>query len=111
MSNVQLSEVQLLNLSSLLTIRDSLQRDVIAACCKFGLSADQARFFHTLSIEQDLTIVANIGHESLFLPRQDLLTLVALPAPLAGPIAAVHPPSRAASSIPQPPSCDPASSH
>lgn len=101
MSNVQFTEVQLLNLSALFTIRDSVQHDVIAACCKFGLSADQARFVSALSIEQILVIVTNVGQECLFLPRPDLVSILALPAPLAGPIASVHPPHKAASVMPQ----------
>lgn len=97
----RLSEVQLLNLSSLITVRDSIQHDLIAACCKFGLSADQARFFNTLSIDQILAIVVNIGQECLFLPRRDLMSLVELPAPLAGPIMSVHPPHKTTASVPQ----------
>lgn len=102
MSNVQLSEVQLLNLSALFTIRDSVQHDLIAACCKFGLSADQARFISALSINQILVIVVNIGQECLFLPRQDLVPLLTLPAPLAGAFTSVHPPHKAASAMQQP---------
>lgn len=101
MSNVQFSEVQLLNLSGLITLRDSIEHDLIAACCTFGLSADQAHVFSTLSIDQILLIVLNVGQECLFLPRQDLVPLVGLPAPLAGPITSVHPPHKAASSMPQ----------
>lgn len=98
MSTVQFSEVQLLNLSALLTIRDSVHHDLVAACCKFGLSADQAQVIRALSINQVLVTVANVGQECLFLPRQDLVSLVGLPAPLAGPIASVHPPHRMVSS-------------
>lgn len=101
MSDVYLSEVQLLNLSALFTIRDSVQHDLIAACCKFGLSADQARFISTLSINQILVIAVHVGQECLFMPRQDLVSLLTLPAPLAGPITSVHPP-KAASAMPQP---------
>lgn len=101
MSIVQFSEVQLLNLSALITVRDSIQHDLISACCKFGLSADQAHLFSTLSIEQILSIVVNVGQECLFLPRQDLVSLVELPAPLTGPIASVHPPHKAAPSAAQ----------
>lgn len=98
MRNVQLSDVQLLNLSALLTIRDSIQHDLTAACCKFGLSADQAYSISGLSLDQILVTVVHVGQECLLLPRQDLLRLLELPAPLAGPIASVHPPHRAASS-------------
>lgn len=98
MSNVQFSEVQLLNLSALFAIRDSVQHDRIAACCKFGLSADQAHFIGTLSIDQILVVVLNVGQECLFLPRQDLVSLLALPAPLAGVMTSVHPPHKATTS-------------
>lgn len=98
MSSVQFSEVQLFNLSALITIRDSVQHDLIAACCRFGLSADQARFISTLSIDQILVTVINVGQESLFIPRQDLVSLLTLPSPLAGPIASVHPLHKATSS-------------
>lgn len=101
MSNVQFSEVQLLNLSALVTVRDSIQHDLISACCTFGLSADQARLFSALSIDRILSIVVNVGQECLFLPRPDLASLVELPAPLAGPITSVHPPHKAAPSMPR----------
>lgn len=110
MSIVQFSEVQLLNLSALITVRDSIQHDLISACCKFGLSADQARLFSTLSIDQILSIVVNVGQECLFLPRQDLVSLVELPAPLAGPIMSVHPPHKAAPSAAPQSLCDTTSS-
>jgi len=99
MSNVQFSEVQLLNLSALFTIRDSLLHDPISACCKFGLSADQAHFIGTLSIDQILVVVLNVGQECLFLPRQDLVSLLALPAPLAGVMTSVHPPHKATTTL------------
>jgi hypothetical protein len=98
MRNVQLSEVQLLNLSALLTIRDSIQHDLIAACCKFSLSAELAHYVSGLTFDQILVTVVNVGPECLLLPRQDLLTLLQLPAPLAGPIASVHPPHTVTSS-------------
>lgn len=99
MSNVQFSEVQLLNLSALFTIRDSVQHDRIAACCKFGLSADQAHFIGTLSIDQILVVVLNVGQECLFLPRQDIVSLLAMPAPLAGVMTSVHPPHKATTTL------------
>jgi len=101
MSAVELSNVQLINLSMLLTIRDDIKRDVVSACCKFGLHADQARFFEALSIDHILAIVANVGEECLFPPRPDFFDLLEVPVPLAGPIAAVHPPNKAASRAPK----------
>lgn len=101
MSKLELSEVQLLNLSALFTIRDCIQHDVITACCKFGLSAEQAHFIRMLSIDQILVIAVNVGQECLFLPRKDLVSLLSLPTPLTGPIMSAHPPTAAMS---QPPS-------
>lgn len=100
MSTVQLSDVQLVNLSMLITLRDSIKRDPVAACCKFGLHAEQARFFADLSIEHILAIVANVGQECLFPPREDLLALLKLPVPLAGSMTSVRPPKKAAASAP-----------
>ena len=91
MRSVEFSEVQLFNLSALITIRDCIQRDAISACCKFGISEEMAKCFSALSIDQILVFVANIGHETLFTPRQDLVSLLSLPTSLAGPITAVHP--------------------
>lgn len=100
MSTVQLSDVQLVNLSMLITMRDNIKRDPVSACCKFGLHAEQARFFGDLSIEHILAMVANVGQECLFPPRDDLLALLKLPVPLAGPIMSVRPPKKAAPSAP-----------
>lgn len=94
MDHVQFSDVQLLNLSMLIATRDSIKHDLVSACCKFGLRADQAGFLDKLSIDQILVIVANIGDECLFLPRRDLVSLLELPIPLAGPITSVHPPQQ-----------------
>lgn len=101
MSNVEFSDVQLINLSTLMTIRDHIKRDAVSACCKFGLHADQATFLVDLPVDQIFAIVANLGQECLFPPRQDLFSLLKLPASLAGPIASVHPPHKAASPSPQ----------
>jgi len=100
MNKIQFSDVQLSNLSMLITIRDGIKRDPVSACCQFGLHADQASFFDDLSVDQILVIVANVGQECLFPPRQDLFSLLGLPLPLAGPISAVHPPHKAASHLP-----------
>jgi hypothetical protein len=92
MSNVQFSDVQLSNLSMLITLRDSIKSDLASACCRFGIHCDHATFLAALSIDQILIMVANIGHECLFPPRPDLISLLKLPVPLAGPITSVRPP-------------------
>ena len=67
MSNtVQLSDVQLLNLSVLMTIQASIKKDPVAACYQFNLRDDQAHRVEGLGQQQLQAIVANRGHESLF---------------------------------------------
>lgn len=96
MANIQFSDVQITNLTMLIMIRDGIKRDPVSACCQYGLHAEQASFIGDLSIDQILVVVANIGQECLFPPRRDLVSLLVLPLPLAGPIASVHPPHTAA---------------
>ena len=98
MNTLQLSDVQLVNLSMLITMRDNIKRDPVSACCTFGLRAEQASVFADLQIDHILAMVANVGHECLFPPRDDLLTLLKLPVPLAGPITSVRPPPKPRSS-------------
>lgn len=98
---LDLSNVQRMNLSMLLMIRDDIKEDVVSACCKYGLRADQASWLETQSIDDILAIVANVGHECLFPPRQDFLHLLQLPGPLAGPLVSVHPPNKIAAAPPE----------
>lgn len=100
MKTVDLSNVQRMNLSALLTVRDDLKHDVVSACCKYGLRPEQGRFIEALSVDQILAVVGNMGEECLFPPRRDLIDLLNTPIPLAGPLASVHPPSQVASAGP-----------
>lgn len=93
MAAIHLSEVQLSNLTLLLTMRDSISRDAILACCLFGLREADANYLASLSPTQILAIVANVGNETLFSPRSDLFALLQSPLPLAGTLCAVHPPA------------------
>jgi len=90
MSHVQLSDVQIANLTLLLTIRDGVLQDRTAACCRFALDATQADRLGAMSIQQVMAIVANVGDATLFPPRRDLVALLDKPLPLARPLAAVH---------------------
>jgi hypothetical protein len=90
MNHAQLSDVQIANLTLLLTIRDGALRDRAAACCRVALDAAQADRLTAMSIQQVMAIVANIGDATLFPPRRDLLALLDNPLPLARPLAAVH---------------------
>lgn len=91
MSNaILLSDVQLLNLSFLMTVQASVRKDPVAACCKFNLSAAQAHRVESLGQEELQTIVANRGHESLFKLRDDFWPLLDAPAGLQGPLSSVR---------------------
>ncbi|MFT3815719.1 MAG: hypothetical protein QM740_20525 [Acidovorax sp.] len=89
---IHLTEVQLSNLTLMLTMRDCIGRDPILACCLFGLREPDARYLASLSPTQILAIVSNVGNETLFSPRSDLFTLLQSALPLAGTLCAVHPP-------------------
>jgi hypothetical protein len=90
MSEVQLSDVQLTNLTLLLTIRDGLSQDPVTTCSKFNLSASEAERLSALSVQQIITIVANVGDATLFQARDDLIALLDSPLPLMRPLAAVQ---------------------
>lgn len=94
-NRVQFSELQLINLSTLLAIRDGIRRDPVSTCCQYGIAADATPFFSELSTDRIISIVANFGDECLFPPRPDLLSLLRLPPSLTGAVAAVHPPRKA----------------
>lgn len=93
MPHAKLSDVQLTNLTQLLTIQRSLRDDYAETCCRFALSADLADHLMALSVPQILALIANVRDETLFPPRRDLEALLAAPLPLSGTLAAVHRPS------------------
>jgi hypothetical protein len=90
MNHAQLSDVQIANLTLLLTIRDGVLSDRPSACCRFALDAAQAERLGAMSVQQVMALVANVGDATLFPPRRDLIALLDLPLPLARPLAAVH---------------------
>lgn len=92
MATVDFSEVQLSNLTLLLTMRDSINRDRTQACGLFGLRECDAQFLASLPTTHILAIVAHVGNESLFAPRSDLFAVLQSPWPLASTLCAVHPP-------------------
>jgi hypothetical protein len=96
MDTVPLSDVQIANLSMLVTIKDSIQQDPASACCKFGLRSDELSALSGLSMDRMLAIVANMGQQSLFPPRGDLGMLLNVPLPLSGLMASARPMRRAA---------------
>ena len=91
MSNtVQLSDVQLLNLSVLMTLLASIKKDPVAACYQFNLRDDQARRLEALGQQQLQAIVANCVDESLFKLRDDFWLLLDAPPGLQVPLSTVH---------------------
>ena len=91
MSNtVNLSDVQLLNLSALMTIQASIKKDPVAACFKFNLSACQAQRVEGLGQQQLQAIVANRPDASLFKLRDDFWPLLDAPPGLQVPLSTVR---------------------
>ena len=91
MSNtIHLSDVQLLNLSALMTIQASITKDPVIACFKFNLSAVQAQRVEGLGQQQLQAIVANRADESLFKLRDDFWPLLEAPPGLQVPLSIVR---------------------
>ncbi|WP_136415976.1 flagellar transcriptional regulator FlhD [Herbaspirillum sp. ST 5-3] len=89
---VQFSDVQLLNLSFLLAIQSSIRKDPISACYKFKLPVEHASKLTEIPPEKIQSFVANLGHESVFTLRQDLMQLLETPPGLLRPLSTVHVP-------------------
>ena len=85
-STVHLSDVQLLNLSILMTIQASITQDPVAACFRFNLGAHQAARIQRLRQEELQTIVANSRHEALISLREDFWRFLNTPPGLQGPL-------------------------
>ena len=83
MTTMPLNEVQYLNYAILSTVRDAAREDPAAACCSFGLSQAQLHTIGALTPAALMSIVARMGNEALFVPREDFETLLTLPAPVS----------------------------
>ena len=91
MSNVvHLSDVQLLNLSVLMTIQANIKNDPVAACYRFSLREEQARRVEGMGLQQLQAIVANRGNESLFNLREDFWQLLDAPLGLQAALSTVR---------------------
>lgn len=90
MTHVHLTDVQSTNLHLLQVIRLGIELDRVETCCRFALNAALADHLQTLGHEQLWSVVAHVGQNTLFPPRQDLLAILQAPRPLAGPLAAAH---------------------
>lgn len=77
---LNLNPIQELNFSILHLVRDAARSDPAAACCRFGLTLDQLRAIGQLTPADVMRIIARMGDEALFAPREDLDSLLATPA-------------------------------
>ncbi len=90
MTHHQLSDVQLTNLTLLLTIRDGILQDRLMTCCRFDLGVAEAERIAAMDVQQIIALVANVGNSTLFHARRDLIALLDAPLPLTRPLAAVQ---------------------
>ena len=101
MSNmVQFSDIQLLNLSFLMTLQASIRKDPVAACYQYRLNAKQAPEIADIPPEKLQSLVANLGHTLLFEPRPDIPELLKMPAGLIGALSAVCTLNQSADKLP-----------
>ena len=76
MASTLLSDVQTLNYNNLLVMRDAAREDLASACCRFGLSRAALKDISELKPGDLLTFAINAGDEALFVPRDDLASLL-----------------------------------
>ena len=79
MTSTSLNDVQRANFIILSLIRDAAREDAGTACCRFGLTLAQLKAISELPPDDVMSIVAGMGNEALFFPREDLDRLLALP--------------------------------
>ncbi len=80
MASSPLNDVQRANFVILSLIRDAAREDPGTACFRFGLSLAQLKTIGALLPDEVIAIVASMGNEALFFPREDLDRLLLLPA-------------------------------
>lgn len=90
MSHLTLTDVEWINLQILTSIHAAVQADAAEACSRYGLDAALADHLRELHLDQLWSLILQVGDNSLFPPRPDLLALISAPAVLAGPLALVH---------------------
>jgi hypothetical protein len=79
MASASLSEAQKLNYNNLLALRDAAREDLVRACCRFGLRRAELKAIGELQPSEITAIVINAGDEALFVPRDDLASLLSAP--------------------------------
>ena len=99
-----LNDVQHANFIMLSLIRDAARADLGTACCRFGLTLAQLEAISDLPPDGVMAIIAGMGNEALFFPREDLDRLLRLPAAVSAVLvsATARPPARGARGPVQP---------
>jgi Flagellar transcriptional activator (FlhD) len=87
-SSPLMNPIQELNFSILQHVRDAARSDLVGACCRFGLTHDQLRAISELTPADVLRLVARMGDEALFAPREDLASLLSTPTSVLPLVAA-----------------------
>lgn len=88
---IQISDVQRANLTLTLLIREAVLENPGAACCKFGLSAEQLQMFQSLTPEEILSGVSQAGEQALFSLNAGVTSLLKHQSPIAALVAAAQP--------------------
>lgn len=99
MASSPLNDVQRANFIILSLIRDAARDDPGTACCRFGLTLVQLKAISELPPDEVMAIVAGMGNEALFFPRDDLDQLLKLPRSVSAVLASAtrRAPARATS--------------
>ena len=99
MASSPLNDVQRANFIILSLIRDAARDDPGTACCQFGLTLVQLKAISELPPDEVMAIVAGMGNEALFFPRDDLDRLLKLPRSVSAVLASAtrQAPARATS--------------
>lgn len=82
-NSIQLTEVQYLNLNYLLTIQACLRAERLSAAYKFHLDHETATKLANMTTAELQLLAANMPHESLFKPIDNLVGLLDAPPGLA----------------------------
>lgn len=82
-NSIHLTEVQYLNLNYLLTIQASLRSERLSAIYKFHLDPESAAKLAEMTTGELQLLAANMPHESLFRPVDNLAKLLDAPVGLA----------------------------
>ena len=87
---VSLTPAQRANLNVLLLLRDAAMHDLGEAACSFGVGRPDLDAVVSLSPDEVIAFVCKIGNQALFRPRDDLRSLLRLPATISPIVASAR---------------------